>query len=325
MKRFLYLILLIIGMLNAKPLEVKQLFNKKITTVKKETISIKKSFYAVTKFDESKIYDITLRFSGYIEKLYANKNYAYIRKGDKLFAIYSDKIANIYEELKLAKKYNQKSSVNALYKKLTLLNAPKSINSDYTITLKSHINGYIVDKKINQGSFLAKGKVAFKIANLNKIWVIAKVYQHDLSEVKVGQKAIVSIEGVGKFNTKVDYIYPFMNTKSKTIDVRLEIDNSNLKIYPNLFAKVNIEIVKDTMLILPKSAVLTKGKKHYVFIPLKDGSFEPKEIKAIRIDSKRFKIVSGLKEGDKVIDNALFLLDSDAITNGLYDSDDEDW
>jgi len=78
------------------------------------------------------------------------------------------------------------------------------------------------------------------------------------------------------------------------------------------------------MLILPKSAVLNKGKKHYVFIPLKDGEFEPKEIEAKRIDSKRYEIVSGLKEGDEVIDNALFLLDSDAITNGLYDSDD-DW
>ena len=324
MKKIVYLLTLL-TLLYAKPLEVKQLFNKKITTVKKETISIKHNFYATTKIDDSNVYDITLRFSGYIEKLHADKNYKKIKRDEKLFEIYSDKIANIYEELKLAKRYNQKASIEALYKKLALINAPTSISRDYTVSIKSPVNGYIIDKQINQGSFLSKGKVAFKIVNLENIWVIAKVYQKDLSKIRVGQKAKVEIEGIGKFKSKVDYIYPNMDSKTKTVDVRLVIDNKDLKIYPNLFATVNIEVESSSMLTLPKSSILTKGKKHYVFLPLKNGSFEPKEIKAVRIDAKKYRIDSGLKEGDKVIDNALFLLDSDAITNGLYDNDNEDW
>ena len=79
------------------------------------------------------------------------------------------------------------------------------------------------------------------------------------------------------------------------------------------------------MIVLPKSAVITKANKHYVFKPLPNNQFEPLEIVAKRLNSNQFQIVSGLLRGDKVINNALFMLDSDAVTNGLYEDDDDDW
>ena len=325
MKKILFF-LLIVNFANAKVLEVKQLFNKKIVEVQKKELSITKTFYATTKLDESKIYDITLRFSGYIQNLYANKNYMKIKKGDKLFSIYSDKISNLKEELRVAKKTNQSYIINSLKKKLKLLDINSLINDDYTVDITSKYDGYIIQKSINQGSFLKSGKSAFKIADFRTMWVIAKGYQKDLDSIKVGDNAEVYIKDVGKFNSKVDFIYPNIDTKTKTFDIRLILQNPKNQIFPNLFAKVAINTNSKTILTLPKSAVLTKGAKHFVFLPLKDGEFEPKEIKAKRVNKDRFQILSGLKEGDKVIDNALFLLDSDALTNGLYeDDDDEDW
>ena len=95
---------------------------------------------------------------------------------------------------------------------------------------------------------------------------------------------------------------------------------------PNLFAKVEFEKEANQILALPKSAVLQKNGKSYVFVPVgKDGEFEPKEIKAKRLHNNKYQIISGLSEGETVIDNALFMLDSDAITNALYDSADDDW
>lgn len=161
---------------------------------------------------------------------------------------------------------------------------------------------------------------------MKQLWAIVKVYQKDLSYIKKDMKVKLFIEGVGVVNSKVDFIYPSIDTKTKTINVRVVIDNKALKIYPGMFAKVKIYTNKKRMLVLPKSAVLTKADKHFVFIP-SGNQFEPKEVEAIRINTNQFEVLSGLKENDVVIDKVMFLLDSDAITNGLYNSskEDEEW
>ncbi|XPV54952.1 MAG: hypothetical protein ACNI3H_10225 [Halarcobacter ebronensis] len=92
-----------------------------------------------------------------------------------------------------------------------------------------------------------------------------------------------------------------------------------------MFAKVDIKQINREILTLPKTAVLQKGSKHYVFQYLSESEYEPIEVTAKRISSNKYEIIDGLEEGQRVINNALFLLDSDAITNGLYSSDDDDW
>ena len=92
-----------------------------------------------------------------------------------------------------------------------------------------------------------------------------------------------------------------------------------------MFATVSFKQNKKSMLVLPKSAVITKGLTHYIFKPISKKEFEPIKVEAKRINSKQFEIISGLKKGESVINNALFMLDSDAVTNGLYDEDDDDW
>lgn len=325
MKKLL-LILLFALSINAKIIEVKQLFNKKIVSVKSEQNSITKTFYATTMIDESRIYDVNLRFSGFIEELYANKSFLQIKKGDKLFSIYSKTLSNIKEELDLAKQNNQKIVVKNLQKKISLLNINSKITHNYTLDINSPISGLIIEKNINKGSFVKSGQSLYKIANLSKIWVIAKAYQDDISFIKKGLKAKVMIEGLGEYESEVDYIYPFINPKTQTFDIRLVIDNPKVKIFPNLFAKVTLKSQAKKMLTLPRSAILTKGDKHFVFKPLNSGEFEPVSITAKRLDSNRYEVIKGLKADDKVIDDALFLLDSDALTNSLYDTDDdEEW
>ena len=139
-------------------------------------------------------------------------------------------------------------------------------------------------------------------------------------------RAKVNIDGIGDVSAKVDFIYPMVNEKTKTVDVRFIIDNKDLKIYPNMFASVKIKSVNKTMLTLPKTAVLSKGSDHFVFKPISDREFEPVKVEAKRISTNKYEILDGLTKGDKVINNALFLLDSDAVTNALYESDtDDDW
>ncbi len=139
-------------------------------------------------------------------------------------------------------------------------------------------------------------------------------------------KTKAKIEGFTPVEGIVDFIYPSVNVKDQSISVRILIDNPDLKYFPNLFAKVQFEEDSTSMLQLPKTAVLKKVDKYYVFVPVgKEGQFEPKEITAKRVSAKSYEILSGLGEGEKVIDNTLFMLDSDAVTNALYESEDEDW
>lgn len=319
--------------LDAKIIEAKQLFNKKITKVKEEDISLSKSYYGQTVIDESLVTDVVTRFDGFITKLNANKTYMNIKKNEPLFSIYSDDILSIQNEIQIAKDFN-KSIYNSSLVKLESLNIDKSeivkikkgqIGSMGTI-VNSPVSGILLRKNINNQSSVKKGMLLLQIANLEKLWFIASIYQKDLEYIKKDMQASVFIDGISKpFITKVDFIYPNVDTKTKTVDVRFELDNKDLSLYPSMFAKVEIKNSSKTMLTLPKTAVLSKGEKFYVFKPISQDQFEPIKIKAKRISTNKYQILDGLEAGDEIIDNALFLLDSDALTNALYESDDEDW
>ena len=325
--------LLLSGFLQAQILDAKQLFNKKITKVVKEEVSINKSFYGVTKIDESSLVDITSRFDGYITKLNANKKYMTIKKGKPLYSVYSQEILSIQNELQVAKNFNQ-NIYQSTFSRLDNLDISKSeqqkikdgkMNSN-GLVVTSPINGLLMEKNINQSSAITKGNLLLQMASLDKIWFIASVYQSDLEFIKKDNKALITIDGINqKLNSKVDFIYPIFDEKTKTVDVRFILENEDLRLVPSMFGKVDINVKKDLMLTLPKTAVLKKADKFYVFKPLENGEFEPVKIEAKRISSNKYEILSGLNENDEVINNALFLLDSDAVTNALYESDKEDW
>ncbi|MCT7578843.1 efflux RND transporter periplasmic adaptor subunit [Aliarcobacter butzleri] len=332
-KNVLILILLLGSFVNAEILDAKQLFNKKITKVKKEEILLSKSFYGITKIDESSTFDIVSRFDGYITNLNANKSYMTIKKGEPLYSIYSSDILSIQNELQISKELNQNIYQSTLLK-LDNLDIPKESQekikngklNNNGLVVTSPTNGILLQKNINNKSSVSKGTTLLQIASLDKIWFIASVYQEDLAFIKKDKQATIYIDGLNtSFNTKVDFIYPIFDDKSKTVDVRFILDNKELNLLPSMFGKIDIIDKQKELLTLPKTAVLKKSDSFYVFKYVSNDEFKPVKIEAKRINSNKYEIISGLNENDEVIDNALFLLDSDALTNSLYESDNEDW
>ena len=332
-KNLILTTLLLSSFLQAQILDAKQVFNKKTTKVIKEEISINKSFYGITKIDESSLTDVVSRFDGYITKLNANKKYMTIKKGEPLYSIYSQEILSIQNELQVALNFNQNIYQSTLGR-LDNLDISKSEQekikdgkiSSNGLAVTSPMNAILMEKNINQSSAVTKGTTLLQLASLDKIWFVASVYQSDLEFVKKDGEALINIDGINqKIKSKVDFIYPIFDEKTKTVDVRFVLENEDLKLFPSMFGKVDINVKKDVMLTLPKTAVLKKADKFYVFKPLENGEFEPVKIEAKRISSNKYEILSGLNENDEVINNALFLLDSDAVTNALYESDKEDW
>lgn len=332
-KKIVLTSLLISGFLQAEILDAKQLFNKSTIKVVKEEVSFDKSFYGITKIDESSITDIVSRFDGYITKLNANKKYMSIKKDEPLYSIYSQDIQSIQNELQVAKNFNQNiyQTTSARLENLAISKAEQQKIKDGKVDLNgivvtSPMNAIVLEKNINQSSAVNKGVMLLQLASVDKIWFIASVYQSDLEYIKKDRDAKISIDGLNeKIVTKVDFIYPIFDEKTKTVDVRFVLDNKDLKLVPSMFGKVDINIKKDVMLTLPKTAVLKKANDYYVFKPLANGEFKPVKIEAKRVSSNKYEILGGLEQNDEVINNALFLLDSDATTNALYKSDDENW
>ena len=332
-KKIVLTSLLISGFLQAEILDAKQLFNKSIIKVVKEEISFDKSFYGITKIDESSITDIVSRFDGYITKLNANKKYMSIKKDEPLYSIYSQDIQSIQNELQVAKNFNQNiyQTTSARLENLAISKAEQQKIKDGKvdsngIVVTSPMNAIVLEKNINQSSAVNKRVMLLQLASVDKIWFIASVYQSDLEYIKKDRDAKISIDGLNeKIVAKVDFIYPIFDEKTKTVDVRFILDNKDLKLVPSMFGKVDINIKKNVMLTLPKTAVLKKANDYYVFKPLANGEFKPVKIEAKRVSSNKYEILGGLEQNDEVINNALFLLDSDATTNALYKSDDENW
>ena len=332
-KKIVLTSLLISGFLQAEILDAKQLFNKSTTKVVKEEVSFDKSFYGITKIDESSITDIVSRFDGYITKLNANKKYMSIKKDEPLYSIYSQDIQSIQNELQVAKNFNQNiyQTTSARLENLAISKAEQQKIKDGKvdsngIVVTSPMNAIVLEKNINQSSAVNKGVMLLQLASVDKMWFIASVYQSDLEYIKKDKDAKISIDGLNeKIVAKVDFIYPIFDEKTKTVDVRFILDNKDLKLVPSMFGKVDINIKKDVMLTLPKTAVLKKANDYYVFKPLANGEFKPVKIEAKRVSSNKYEILGGLEQNDEVINNALFLLDSDATTNALYKSDDENW
>jgi Cu(I)/Ag(I) efflux system membrane fusion protein len=312
--------------LSLSSLDAKQLFNVKTVKVQTVNDSAYKDFYGYTKTSDENVRDIVLRYDAYVGDVYANKMQSYVKKGEPLFRAYSPEVYTAEQELIGALRINNKGMIESVAQKLKLLGVEegiiRKIMNDKTapeqITTYAPYSGYITQKKINQGSFAQKGSKLYELSDLSTLWMMVSVYEKDVAFVKNTKNAELFFDITDKpYRAKVDYIYPKVDAKTKSVEVRLVIDNASLELPTDAFAKVRFSGMKKEYLSLPKSAVLTKGDKHYVFAKGEfEGEYEQKEIMAKRLSNDTFEIQDGLKAGDEVVANALFMFDADAQING---------
>ena len=304
---------------------VEQLFNVKTIVVKSEKTQTSKNYNGYVKIADDKIYTISLTQDGFIKNLTAPSIYDKVRKGKKLFDFYSPDIYKAQIELLSAQKFSPTLAKN-LETKLKLYDVTtqnirmikrRNRASKY-LPFYSPYSGIVIEKKVTEGSAVKRGMVVYKVADLSKVWVEGKAYEEDRAFIQQGQKVEVTLNGTKKIHhATIDFIYPLVDPVNKTIDFRITLSNKDGKIQPNSYASIKNIKPPQSKLVLPNTAVVTKGSKHLVFVPSEyEGEYKSKLIEAKRISVNQFEIISGLKEGDKVVNNSLFLLDSDVVING---------
>ena len=275
---------------------------------------------------ENEISVVNLRFSGWVERIYADETGQEVKRGDWLFSIYSPELVSAQKEYLLAYNANGPTSglTQSAAERLRLWNIPESVlkkivkkqNVERNLAVTAPRNGYILHKNIVEGARVNAGKDLYRIGNLKKIWVTAEVYEFDAPWIQLGQaaKMELSFQRGKQYGGKVEYIYPTLNRKSRTLKVRLEFPNPGVELKPGMFATVRIEAQrKEAVLRIPTEAILHSGERQLVFITGEIGKYEAREIVTGLVgDGHITEVLSGLSQGETVVTSGQFLLDSES-------------
>jgi len=262
-------------------------------------------------YNKEKIYDITVRADAWVEKTYGRFEGEYVKKGTPLMKVLSPDVEIAKKEYEFAKKIGDEKLIREALRKLRYLKAGRIV--------RSPVDGVIVEKKVYEGGYLKEGQTAYRIVDLSTAWVIAEIPLKFSGYVKEGLTAFVTPEGYrGKFKAIVDYIFPEVNKLSRTLRVRLKLDNQELTFKPNMLVDVSFEVPIGEVLAVPESAVIDTGRRQFVFVEMKKGMYMPVQVKLGRKGEGYYEVLHGLKEGQKVVVKGTFLLDAEAQIRGLY-------
>ncbi len=316
---------------------VVQNMNVKIASVQKKNLSSVVTTNGVLKSNEKTDYIVTTRVGGWIEKLYVNYTGEKVTKGEKLMDIYSPELVSAQQELLTALSYNNsvsKSSIkevmesgNELVKnavrKLQLLEVPESDIEKLKdtkeiktyVTLYARNSGTVISKDVLQGQKINAGMPLLQISDLSNLWLVADVYEYELSKIDAGSPAKIKFNYLPgqTFDGKVSFIYPTLDPKSRTVKVRLDINNSGGRLKPEMFSNVEIN-GRDfgPSPVVPENAVIRSGSRDLVILSLGDGKFKPQPVTLGGYSDGYYQVLKGLTEGSKIVTSAQFLIDSES-------------
>ncbi|EDZ63340.1 secretion protein, HlyD family [Sulfurimonas gotlandica GD1] len=330
--RLLLILFMLLSFADAKEKTVQQVFNVQTTKVK--LISDAKSIksFGFVKVDESRVYDVSPRFSGFVEVLYADKTYKKVSKGEELVKVYSPEVLKAKDDYLNTMNYTKdrpnKTMLESARTKLSLLNIPdaeinqiiKSKKTTSFTTINSPSDGYIFKKALNNNSAFNAKNVLFQVVNLDKVWVEIKIHQNQFEALQNIKDYTLSTPSLKQtFKATRENLYPELDPKEESFTLRLSLDNKNNLLKPGMYITAIMSTDATSYLTLPATAVMRKNGKFYVFVVGEyEGEYAPLEVDVEVLNTDTYIIKSELNEGDEVVNNALFMMDSDAQVNGLY-------
>ncbi|SET05909.1 efflux RND transporter periplasmic adaptor subunit [Thalassotalea agarivorans] len=274
-------------------------------------------------YDEDQLVHIHPRVDGWIEKLFVKAAGNPVEKGQPLYTLYSPQLVNAQEELLIALNRNNKSLISAAKNRLKALQlSPTFIDQlartkkvKQSITFYSPQSGVVDGLKIREGFFVKPGNTLMSIGKLEQVWVEAEVFERDAALISKGLPVSMTLDYLpGKrWAGVVDYVYPTLNNKTRTLRVRLKFENPNYQLKPNMFAQISIHANQgDNALLVPKEAVIRTGKQDRVVLALGNGEFKSIAVAVGRVDQDNIEIIEGLNEDDVIVTSAQFLIDSES-------------
>jgi len=274
-------------------------------------------------YDESKVSHIHLRTEGWIENLAVKSEGERVQKGERLFDLYSPELVNAQKEYVTALSSGNSSLIRASKSRLAALGVSRDqvVKIEKTRETRHHISvyapqdGVVFTLAVREGMFVKPASNVMSLGDLSTVWLLAEVFERQAQWVKTGQQAEVRLSYVpGKvWNGRVEYIYPSLDPKTRTLKVRLRFDNPDEGLKPNMYANVGIfGGPKDGIIVIPLEGLIRTGRDERVIIDLGDGRFEAREVTAGIESGDYVEIIRGVDEGEPVVVSGQFLIDSEA-------------
>lgn len=329
-------------MLEHVSLSPTQLVMANVATVKVDRVPLAKEVAAVgiVQYDQTRQARVTAWVAGRIDRLYVNSVGAWVSKGRPVAEVYSPDLVSAQQEYLLALRSREQfrnspiqsisqggeGLVSSARQRLMLMGVKdhqikaleKSGNPNIRLPVYTPLSGIVIEKIALEGQYVNVGDPLFNIADLSTVWVEVEVYEGDFPYVKIGQKVdIVSQSYPGKtFTGRVSFIYPFLDPKTRTVKVRVELPNPGLRLKPDMFVNAVIKMPLGDVLAVPVAAVLDTGKRQVVWVEKEPGMFAPRDVKVGARIGDQVQILSGLLRGDKVAASGAYLIDSEAQLKG---------
>lgn len=285
-------------------------------------------------FDEDRLTHIHLRTNGWIEKLYVKSNGVRVKKGALLFELYSRELVNAQEEYLQSLRGNNKYLTRAAKERLDVLGMSigqiKEVErkgvANQLIRVYAKQDGVVDGLNVREGMYVKPSTELMTLVDLSSVWLLVDVFERQADWVAVGQPTEVTLPYLPakKWEGKVTFVYPTIDPKTRTLQVRLQFDNPDESLKPNMYADVSIfSGPKDDVLSIPRTALIQAGDQDRVILSLGGGKFRAREVTAGIESGEWVEIVSGLKENDKVVISGQFLIDSEASLKASFTRMDE--
>jgi RND family efflux transporter MFP subunit len=286
--------------------------------------------------NEQQLSYVQTRFPGWIQKVFANATYQYVRKGQVLFTIYSPDLVSTEQEYLLAKQ-NQNAFAHDMHGAASkegdwllqaaadrlrqfdipareIANLEQGGKVQHDIEIDSPVSGYITERNALPNQYVQADSKLYTIADLSTAWVYANVSQTDVGRLKPGNSASVTVDAYPgrRFKGRIDQILPQVDPMTRTVRVRLVFSNPGVVLKPGMYVNVNIGVPLGRQLVVPASAVLQAGTRQIAFIDHGQGYLEPRVIEVGPKVDDRVAVLKGLRLGERVVSSANFLVDSEA-------------
>lgn len=305
-------------------------------TVEERPLTAETRTTGVVTFDERRVAKVAPKFSGFVERLHVDFTGQAVRRGQPLLDVYSPELVSAQEELLLARRLDRtvgESAVpgvpsgttdllGAARRRLRLWDISDAQIEEIlrtgavrrALTLYAPASGVVVEKMVLAGQAVEAGMPLYTIADLARVVVDVQLRETDATLVRQGTPAALEITGLpGRlFEGRVDYVYPALDSMSRSVRARVTVPNAGRALMPGMYATVRLLSPARRALTIPTSAVVQTGQRTLVFVDMGGGRLMPHDIEIGRTTSEYSEVLTGVEPGQRVVTAAQFLLESES-------------
>jgi membrane fusion protein, copper/silver efflux system len=313
------------------PVERQQQFGVTYAQAKRERLVRTVRTVGLVTADKGRQWMYVPRTDGYVQKLYITSPGQVVEKGQDLMQVYSPDLATSEQELiKLLENRDHGAArdidqlIQSAKRRLRQWNLTDQqiddlekgrISSEY-LTLVSPFKGVVEEVPADQGERFSMGQKLISVADLSLVWVWAEFYQNEIPIINVGQTVSITFDSDKSFTGVVAVVNPFISQTQRTTKIRIDLPNPDLQLRPGMYVNADLSVDLGEGLTVPINAVVPTGSRNIVFLDKGNGKLQPSIVQLGSQVGDAYQVLSGLKEGDRVVASANFLIDAESQVQG---------